>query len=130
MSRSADILVVDDETSIVDLIAEILHEEGYRVRRAYTGISALAQIAASEPSMMLLDLSMPDMAGATLLQHIRAQGLVDLPVVIMSAGSHLSESLMSTGAIDFLPKPFDISDLVRCVARYLPASSMEQVNRV
>ena len=118
MHRTGDILVVDDEVNIVDLIAEVLHEEGYSVRRAHDGASALVQIQASLPSMILLDLTMPDMIGTTLLQRIRADGIDQVPVIIMTAGSYSLESLVAQGAADYLAKPFELDELLACVARY------------
>ncbi len=118
MHRSGDVLVVDDEANIVDLIAEVLHEEGYQVRRAHDGKSALATLGDSIPSMILLDMSMPDMIGTTLLQRIRDGGMMDLPVIIMTAGAHSPEALVAQGATGYLAKPFDLDDLLNCVARY------------
>lgn len=122
MHHAADILVVDDEANIVDLIVEVLNEEGYKVRRAHDGNSALAQIAVSTPGMILLDLSMPDMIGTTLLQRIRTEGIGDMPVVIMTASSQSADVFTAIGATDFLPKPFDLDDLLNCVARHVPSA--------
>lgn len=118
MQRIGDVLVVDDEVNIVDLIAEVLGEEGYTVRQAHDGTSALQEIGVSLPAMILLDLTMPDMVGTTLLQQLRADGISDVPVIIMTAGSYSAEALVAQGATDYLPKPFELDELLQCVARY------------
>lgn len=120
MSPLGDILVVDDEVNIVDLITEVLTEEGYNVRRAHDGTSALALIKNAPPALILLDMSMPDMAGITLLQHLRSTDTNNIAVVIMTAGSHSPEALMAHGATGFLAKPFELDALLDCVARYVP----------
>lgn len=122
MQRSGDILVVDDEVNIVDLIAEVLIEEGYSVRQAHDGASALALIEAGQPALVLLDMSMPDMAGTTLLQHLRANNYNDIAVVIMTAGSHSPETLAAQGASGYLAKPFELEELLNCVAQYASTS--------
>lgn len=119
MNRTDDILVVDDEANIVDLIAEVLIEEGYGVRRAYDGASALAAIVANPPALILLDMAMPDMIGTTLIQRIRQNQIRYIPVIIMTAGAYSTATLMAQGAADYLPKPFEIDTLLDCVARCL-----------
>jgi DNA-binding response OmpR family regulator len=118
MYRTGDILVVDDEINIVDLITEVLSEEGYSVRQAHDGTSALVEIQSQLPAMILLDLSMPDMIGTTLLQKLRSSGISDVPVIIMTAGSYNAETLVAQGATDYLAKPFELDELLSCVARY------------
>lgn len=125
MERPGDILVVDDEVNIVDLISEVLNEEGYPVRRAHDGTSALAQIRSAPPALMLLDMSMPDMAGTTLLRHVRASHNNDIAVIIMTAGAHSPDALAAQGATGYLAKPFELEDLLDCVARYLPAPNTD-----
>lgn len=120
MHRTGDILVVDDEIHIVDLIAEVLSEEGYNVRQAHDGASAMLQVSAGLPALILLDLSMPGMVGTTLLERLRADGMSNVPVVIMTAGSYTTEVLVAQGATDYLAKPFELDDLLACVSRYVP----------
>ena len=119
MNRTDDILVVDDEANIVDLIAEVLIEEGYGVRRAHDGASALALIATNLPALILLDMTMPDMIGTTLIQRIRQVQISHIPVIIMTAGTYSTDILMAQGAADYLPKPFELDALLDCVARYM-----------
>jgi CheY-like chemotaxis protein len=116
-AQGADILVVDDETEIVQLIHEVLSDEGYQVRRAFDGVTALAEIDASPPRLVLLDYSMPRMTGGEVLAQLRSNGYNTLPIVIMSASSSHA-SLEMPGASAFLEKPFDLDDLIACVERF------------
>jgi CheY-like chemotaxis protein len=113
-----DVLIVDDETEIVRLLVDILSEEGYRVGVARDGASAIAHVLHDSPSLVLLDYSMPGMTGGEVVRQIRARGMVDVPIVIMSAGTR-AEALNVPGATAFLPKPFDLDKLLACVAHYV-----------
>jgi CheY-like chemotaxis protein len=113
-----DVLVVDDEANIVNLVVELLQDEGYTVRSALNGEAALAVIAQQPPSMILLDMYMPQMTGVMLWEQIQRQGGSDIPVVLMTASPRAAEPLLVQGATDYLAKPFDIDQLLSCVARY------------
>ena len=117
MQQSGDILVVDDEANIVDLVVELLEDEGYSVRSALNGEIALAEIERHPPAMILLDMFMPQMTGLMLWEHLQHQGLSDIPVVLMTASPRAAEAMQ--GATDYLAKPFDIEQLLDCVARYV-----------
>src|SRR5215213_3109060 len=86
MQTSNDILIVDDETAIAQLLADVLHEEGYNIRVAHDGASALLEIMRRRPALVLLDVAMPVMLGSDLLVYLRRHGFDDLPIIIMTAG--------------------------------------------
>jgi two-component system response regulator (stage 0 sporulation protein F) len=117
MPIANDILVVDDEGEIVKLIAEVLSDEGYTVRSAHDGPSALRAVSQIRPALVLLDYWMPGMTGAEVLQQLRALGFADIPVVLMSAGTR-ADMAQQSGAHAFLPKPFDIMALLLCVEQF------------
>jgi CheY-like chemotaxis protein len=117
MRSAGDILVVDDETDIVNLVVELLQDEGYEVRSAFNGEMALAAIAQQPPAMILMDMYMPQMTGIMLLEHMRTNGIADIPVVLMTASPRAAEPLLNMDLVDYLPKPFDIDQLLECVAR-------------
>lgn len=118
MGSPDTILIVDDEGEIVKLIAEVLADEGYTVRTAQDGPSAMREVEAHLPALLLLDYWMPGMTGADVLQELRARGFEQLPVVLMSAGTR-GDLAQRSGATAFLSKPFDINALVACVADFL-----------
>jgi CheY-like chemotaxis protein len=119
MRQAGDILVVDDETDIVNLVVELLQDEGYQVRSAFNGEMALAAIAQQQPAMILMDMYMPQMTGMMLLEEMRTNGIADIPVILMTASPRAAESLLNMDLVDYLAKPFDIDQLLQCVARNL-----------
>jgi CheY-like chemotaxis protein len=112
------VLVVDDDPDILDSVCEILADEGYRVARARNGAEGLERLAAEQPGMVLLDLMMPVMDGATFARILREREEGPrLPVVLLSADGR-RERALEVGADAFLPKPFDIDALLEQVARW------------
>ena len=119
MQTSNEILIVDDEAPIAQLLSDVLYDEGYNIRVARDGASALLEIIRRPPGLVLLDVAMPVMLGSDLLVYLRRHGFDDLPIIIMTAG--LSPLLyLAQGATEVLPKPFDVNVVVEKVAQYLP----------
>jgi CheY-like chemotaxis protein len=80
------VLVADDDPAVVDLVRQLLEEEGWQVAGAADGQQALEQIAHQRPDLLLLDLMMPAMDGFEALRRLRADpATVDLPVVVITA---------------------------------------------
>jgi CheY-like chemotaxis protein len=127
MPRTGSILVVDNEPTIVDLLVEILTDEGYVVYSSPNGADALAIIARHPPALILLDMQIPDISAAELIAQLRAGGLATLPIVLLSTVSLHAAPLRVPGRIECLDKPFDLDDLLACVARYVqPAVAVDQ----
>ena len=119
MHTSNEILIVDDEAPIAELLADVLQDEGYNIRVARDGASALLEILKRPPGLVLLDVAMPVMLGSDLLVYLRQHGFSELPIIIMTAG--LSPLVYLTqGATEVIPKPFDVDLLVDKVAQHLP----------
>jgi CheY-like chemotaxis protein len=111
------ILIVDDDDAIREVVALILRDEGYRVATAPDGAQALALIAQAPPSLVLLDLHLPVMSGWELQAHLRDTAPA-IPVVFMTAGAQAREEARRHAAAGYLGKPFDLTDLLRIVARF------------
>ena len=127
MQRIGSILVVDNEPTIVDLIVEILTDEGYVAYSAPTGADALAAIARHRPGLILLDMQMSDMSAAELIAQLRVGGLATLPIVLLSTVSHHAAPLLVPGRIECLDKPFYLDDLLACIAHYVqPPAAVDQ----
>ncbi len=75
VSRSQQVLVVDDEPSIVDAVATALRYEGYEVRVAATGRSALSAAQETPPDLIVLDVMLPDLDGIEVTRRLRADGI-------------------------------------------------------
>lgn len=120
MTSPARILVVEDDTTIRETIAELLEDEGYAVSCAANGAEALAQLdAGSVPSLILLDLTMPVMDGWTFRSAQRSDPrLASIPTVVVSASHGADPRSLERLAPDaFLAKPFDLDRLIDTVGR-------------
>lgn len=112
------VLVVDDEIAIVDLVADMLEEEGHDVARAHDGRSALALLRSGlRPHVVVTDVMMPNIDGLVLYETIRSELGADIGVLLMSAGRQIE---VDDAHAAFLPKPFGISDLLSSVERLAP----------
>lgn len=109
----AVVLIVDDERHIVDLLEDLFRDEGYRVRRAYDGLAALASLDRGMPDLVIADVMMPRLDGLSLYNRIRERS-DDLPVILMSAAV-----TPRSGDATFVPKPFDIETLLDLVEEKL-----------
>lgn len=107
------IMIVDDDVSISDMVTEALENEGYAVRKAYSGTEALMLLSAVTPDLILLDLMLPGLTGEQLLPKIG-----NIPVIVVSAKADISDKvgLLMGGASDYITKPFNIKELLARVA--------------
>jgi DNA-binding response OmpR family regulator len=119
MSKAGDILIVDDDQPIVDFISEALADEGYGVRSAFSVASALDATAEQAPDLIIMDLHMPGKTGDVFVRDLRGDGHTELPVVLMTADSVSAKALEAEGIAFCLLKPFDLDDLLACVAKYM-----------
>jgi|SRR5690625_1187915 len=117
----ARILVVDDEIGIRELLSEILYEEGHTVEVAENAAQARAARQARRPDLVLLDIWMPDTDGVSLLKEWATQGLLDMPVIMMSGHATVDTAKEATriGAVDFLEKPIAMQKLLEAVKQGL-----------
>ncbi len=115
---SATILVVDDEASIANLLAETLCNAGYHVLRASNGHTALAIARSEHPALILSDRNMPEVDGIEFVRLLHANPRTrQIPVVLMSS---LPLNTDTAGTVAFLAKPFDLDDMLATVATYAP----------
>ncbi len=117
----ATILVVDDELGIRALLSEILSDEGHAVELAENAAQARAMRERLRPDLVLLDIWMPDVDGITLLKEWGGQGLLNMPVIMMSGHGTIDTAVEATkfGAIAFLEKPITLQKLLRAVEQAL-----------
>jgi CheY-like chemotaxis protein len=123
LGKLMDVLIVDDEIEILNLLGEVLADEGYPVRFAQNGSAALAAVKEQAPALILVDYTMPGMTGSEVVRALRDQGFTELPVILMSAGTRI-EAMHVKDASGFLAKPFDLETLLKCVAQYVQRSSV------
>ncbi len=109
------ILVVDDEPTIVELIEESLHMDGFETDRAYSGEEALDLLARDVPDLVLLDLMLPGMDGLEVCRQMQQDPrLSQIPVIMLTAKSAVVDRVAGyqKGADDYITKPFDAEELL------------------
>jgi CheY-like chemotaxis protein len=109
------VLVVDDEPQVVWVLQFSLEAEGFTTFAANNGLEALSEIAQHHPRLMVLDIMMPTMDGWAVLEELVKLPAEDRPrVVIVSALSTLSDRARAAelGADAYVPKPFNVEDLI------------------
>jgi two-component system, OmpR family, response regulator MprA len=112
MSRSARVLVVEDDIDIAGVLRRSLDKEGYDVRVADDGEAALQQAAVFEPDAVVLDLGLPKLDGVEVCRRLRADG--DVPILVLTARDALESRVegLDSGADDYLVKPFERDELL------------------
>jgi len=125
----ANILIVDDEPSILSTVGAVLSDEGYETATAGTGADALRMIAANPPDLVLLDVWMPGMDGLTALGKIR-EAHPGVVVVVMSGHGNIDTAVKAVrlGAYDFIEKPLSIDKLALAVKNALDKKRLEIEN--
>jgi len=114
------VLVVDDDTRLLDLVQELLMSVGYRVIRATNGRTAFEIARRMHPDLILSDRHMPEGGGDELVQRLRsAASTRSIPIVLMSSCD--PERALPAG-VRFLPKPFDLDYLLRTVNDHVHAT--------
>ena len=111
------VLVVDDDTSILDTVSAILTGEGYDVVSATSGEEALDAVTRKRPSVILLDMRMPVMDGWAVARALRSQG-ISVPIVVMTAAESAKRWADEVGAEGYLAKPFGLDELLTIVQRF------------
>ncbi|BHH83851.1 response regulator [Desulforhopalus sp. 52FAK] len=123
MSDNKLILVVDDDTDLVEMVSMKLESEKFRVTKAYDGIEAMDRIKEEQPDLIVLDVMMPRKDGYTLCDELKNSAeYKNIVVVLLTA---VTEAIKSTNythmggkttlADDFVPKPIDLDKLVEIV---------------
>jgi CheY-like chemotaxis protein len=117
VARAHTILVVDDDTAIRDVVAEVLEDEGYRVARAASGAEALDQLDTLQPDLVVLDMRMPIMNGWEFAQELASRSGMQTPILVMTAAVDAAQRAEEIGAAATLNKPFDLDELLSVVSR-------------
>ncbi len=117
-----DILIVDDTLSNVQTLSNMLTEQGYEVRGARNGPTALMFVAAQAPDLILLDIRMPGLNGFEVCRRLKANEKIGLiPVIFISALEDMTDKLKSfeVGGVDYITKPFQIEEVLARVKTHL-----------
>lgn len=114
-------LIVEDDHALLNLMADILRTDGFETTAIDNGNTALMQIEAQRYDLFVLDVRLPDVSGMALCAAARERYGPDVVILIVTAESS-TERLMTAlelGADDFVPKPFDVNELLARVDTHL-----------
>ncbi len=111
-AETARILVVEDEESLADTVRYNLEREGYAVTVAIDGRRAIERFRAESPSLIILDLMLPEMSGLDVCRVIRAESTV--PIIMVTAKDSEADKVagLELGADDYVTKPFSVRELI------------------
>jgi len=130
-TKSARILVVDDERSMREMLEILLRREGYEVAVAENGRRALALIKTHPFDMIISDIKMPDVSGIEVLRAAKAANEQIIGIMITAYGSKESiQEVLRLGAADYLDKPFNVDELRFRVRKELERRQLQQENRL
>lgn len=116
-----DILVVDDEASVVEVVGLYLRKEGFQVRSASNGRQALESIRDQHPALVILDVMLPEVDGIEIMRRLRDDRQSDIPVIMLTARGQEIDRIygLELGADDYVTKPFSPAELIARVKAVL-----------
>jgi DNA-binding response OmpR family regulator len=128
-ANTQSVLVVEDEASIASFVSLYLKNAGYEVRTAANGTDALASAERDKPSLIVLDLMLPDIDGIEICRRIRQKS--DVPILMLTARDEDVDKIigLEVGADDYLTKPFNPRELVARVKSILRRATPERKER-
>src|SRR5258708_22934060 len=128
------VLVIDDEIQIRRFLRGGLELDGFVVQEAETGADAMRAVTLTPPDLVILDLGLPDMDGADVLERLRAWSNVPLIVLSVRSNEAAKVRLLESGADDYVVKPFGMAELLArahaAMRRHVRGSTGEPVVKV
>jgi len=126
----ANILVIDDEETILDIINTLLTEVGHTTSLANSGVSAIEHLTADGNcfDLVLLDLSMPEMNGLEVLESLREKE-VELPKIIILTGLMEVDTYLKAkqlGACEYITKPFEFDTFLAIIANHVESAEKKE----
>jgi two-component system KDP operon response regulator KdpE len=125
VAEKSRVLVVDDEPQITRVLKTVLTSQGYQVRVAAEGESALSSVSEWRPELVITDLYMPRMDGVELCRRIRAVSAVPIIVLSVKGEERTKVEALDSGADDYVTKPFGIDELLARVRAALRRSGAD-----
>lgn len=128
--RRSKILIVDDQSSNISLLRDILHFNGYTAVYSTTNpIEAVTMVETMHPDLILLDLQMPELDGFGVMERVRQldQSQIFLPILVVSGeyAQEVKQKALASGAKDFLPRPFDAIEIELRIENLLEARHLQ-----
>jgi len=129
MNQLKDVLVIDDEPLVTRAVVKICSAEGMTVSAAGQASEALQNLEDNKFRLMLCDIMMPELNGFQFLEELARRG-IQTPVIMMTGYSTVEnavKSLTSTGAVDYIPKPFTADELLTVIRRSIRCGMLQEV---
>ncbi len=130
MNKKGKILIVDDIARNLQIIGNILNPEGYQIYATLSGKQALNVLKQKDIDLVLLDISMPEMDGYETITHIKQdKDIANVPVIFVTARSQSEDIIkgFQHGAVDFITKPFNATELLQRVATHVKIKHQQKV---
>ena len=123
------ILIVDDEKSLLDLLAVVFKKEGYSVKTAISGPKAREILEKDDIDLVITDIKMPQMSGMEVLKFVKDKN-AEIPVIMITAYGSVKQAVdaLKAGALDYVVKPFDVEELKILVSRGLEKRRLKEEN--
>ncbi|MBD2293415.1 response regulator [Anabaena sphaerica FACHB-251] len=128
-TTQTNILIVDDVIENIRLLSSILERNGYQTRKAISGAMALTTVEASPPSLILLDVRMPDINGYQVCQQLKSNpNTAHIPIIFLSAADAVADKVQAfqVGGADYITKPFYIEEVLARVEHQLTIIKAQQ----
>lgn len=127
-TRGGEILVVDDDVTLLKTIRKVLEKVGFDVTTAKSGAEAMEFVKARDFDIIVMDIRMPDMNGISLLRRIRYSRDMDSRIIIMTAYASEESSIqaMELDANAYIKKPFELSEFLSCIKKNIVALRLKQ----
>ena len=125
------IFIIEDETSIIQLVQNNLEKDGFIVSSAINGNEGLKDLKKFEPNLLLLDWMLPDLSGIEICKSIRKdKSFKNLPVIMLTAKGEEEDKIkgLDSGADDYLTKPFSYNELLARIKAILRRSNPKTVS--
>jgi len=124
-----NILIVDDEKSLLDLLAVVFKKEGYSVKTAISGPKAREILEKEDVDLVITDIKMPQISGMDVLKFVKDRN-AETPVIMITAYGSVKQAVdaLKAGALDYVVKPFDVEELKILVARGLEKRRLKEEN--
>ncbi|MFW0883450.1 response regulator [Candidatus Acidulodesulfobacterium sp. H_13] len=131
----ANILVIDDESDIVELLKYNLAKEGYDVEFAFNGFDGIKIAEVVKPDLIILDLMLPDLSGYEVCKRIKRNSYLALiPIIFLSAKKEEVDKILGfeSGAEDYISKPFSVNELlarIRAILKRIVPANLAKDNK-
>ena len=120
--RPKTVLVVDDETELLDLFFVVLEDKGYKIETATNGHEGLKAVERRMPDLIVVDIRMPVMDGPEFAREFHARYGFRVPLVVLTAAPDARDSACAMGAVGWMCKPFELNQLVHLVEEHIGAA--------